>query len=74
MKEPWQKNKIVVIATYKQEFIDYLKKQNKRPGLIKARVDGLKYNVCPGKSCSIPVRVATQMENLPYIESVVEVK
>jgi hypothetical protein len=74
MKQPWQKNKVVIVATYTQEFIDYLKELGQRPGLIKARYEGKKYNVAPGKPCRIPVIVATAIEKYPYIESVVEVK
>ena len=71
--EQWQQNKVTVMATYTKEFLDLLRESGQRPGLIKAKVDGLKYNVQPGKKCRIPVRVATEMEKLPYIDSVIEV-
>ncbi len=72
-KAVWQKNTVTIIATYTPDFLAYLKSVGCRPGLIKARVDGLKYNIAPGKKCRVPVRVATEMEKLPYIESVREV-
>ena len=74
MKEPWQENKVVIIAIYTEEFIAFLKSKKQKPGLINARVDGKKYNIAPGKPCRVPVRVADQLSKQPYIASVVEVK
>lgn len=74
MKKPWQKNTIVIIALYTDDFVNMLAQRGQIPGLISATVDGMRYKVNPGKPCRVPVRVASELEKLPYIKEVREVK
>lgn len=73
-KENWQKNTVVIIATYSLEFLSQLKSEGDRPGLFWVRVNGKKYNLVMGKKCEVPVEVATALEKLSEVDCVVEIK
>ena len=81
MKEPWQKNTVVIVATYTLEFLSELKAQPvpKRPGLMRIVIDKHTpqekvYQICPGQKTRVPVLVATELERHPNVASVMEIK